>query len=67
MSNVFKVEPGFAQHFSYADKEFEIRITDDCNKLEIWEVGYENGNCVGFVDMVAEFNLKETQDERISN
>ena len=65
MSSVFKVEPGFAQHFSYADKEFEIRITDDCNKLEIWEVGYENGNCVGFVDMVAEFNLKENKDESI--
>jgi hypothetical protein len=65
MNNVFKIEPSFAQHFSYADKEFEIRITDDGNKLEIWEVGYENGNCIGFVDMVAEFNLKETQDENI--
>jgi hypothetical protein len=60
---VFKVEPGFAQHFSYADKEFEIRITDDCNKLEIWEVGYENGNCIGFVDMAAEFDLKENEDD----
>jgi len=63
MSRVFKIEPSFAQHFSYADKEFEIRITDDGNKLEIWEVGYENGNCIGFVDIVAEFNLKEKNDE----
>ena len=63
MAKVFKIEPSSTQHFSYNNKEFEIRITDDCNKLEIWEVGYENGNCVGFVDMVAEFNLKENEND----
>lgn len=61
MLRVFKIEPSSTQHFSYNNKEFEIRITDEGDKLEIWEVGYENGNCIGFVDIVAEFNLKETE------
>tara|TARA_A100001515_G_C4507009_1_gene188716 strand:- start:521 stop:715 length:195 start_codon:yes stop_codon:yes gene_type:complete len=59
MSDVFKIKPSEAQHFMYNDKEFEIRITDDGHKLEIWEVEFDlDGKTVGFRDIVAEFNIK---------
>jgi len=56
---VLKIKPSFAQHFVYNNTEFEIRITDDGDKLEIWEVEYQDGKCIGFKDIVAEFNLEE--------
>ena len=63
MSNLFKIKPSESQHFMYNDKEFEIRITDDGDKLEIWEVGFDvDGETIGFTDIVAEFNL-EVKDE----
>ncbi len=63
MSDVFKIKPSEAQHFMYKDKEFEIRITDDGDKLEIWEVEFDfNGKTIGFKDIVSEFNL-EVNDE----
>ena len=43
--------------------EFEIRVTDEGDKLEIWKVGYEDGNCIGYVDLVAEFNLEQMPRE----
>lgn len=59
MSDVFKIKPSEAQHFTYNDKEFEIRITDDGHKLEIWEVEFDlDGKTIGFKDIVAEFNIK---------
>jgi len=59
MSNVFKIKPSEAQHFMYNDTEFEIRITDDGHKLEIWEVEFNSiGKAIGFKDIVAEFNLE---------
>ena len=59
MCNVFKIKPSEAQHFMYNDIEFEIRITDDGHKLEIWEVEFDfDGKTIGFKDIVAEFNLE---------
>jgi hypothetical protein len=58
MVEVFKLEPSFARHFTHEGVEFEIRVTDEGDKLEIWEVEYENNKCIGFKDIVAEFNLE---------
>jgi hypothetical protein len=63
MNKVFKMEPGFAEDFVYDNDEFEIRVTDEGDKLEIWKVGYEDGNCIGYVDLVAEFNLEQMPRE----
>ena len=64
MSNVFKIKPSEAKHFVYNDKEFEIRITDEGDKLEIWEVEFDSsGKCIGFKDIVAEFFLEGVSDE----
>jgi len=55
----FKIEPSSAQHFMYDDKEFEIRITDEGDKLEIWEVEFDaDGKSIGFKDIITEFNLE---------
>ena len=63
MNNVFTIKPSEAQHFKYNNKEFEIRITDEGDKLEIWEVEFDvDGKAIGFKDIVAEFNL-EVSDE----
>jgi hypothetical protein len=35
MDKVFKMEPGFAEDFVYDNDEFEIRVTDEGDKLEI--------------------------------
>jgi hypothetical protein len=47
----------------YMTMKFEIRVTDEGDKLEIWKVGYEDGNCIGYVDLVAEFNLEQMPRE----
>lgn len=60
---ILKIKPSSAQHFVYKNTEFEIRITDDGDKLEIWEVEYQDGKCIGFKDIVAEFNLEGVSDE----
>ena len=63
MCNVFKIKPSEAQHFMYNDIEFEIRITDDGHKLEIWEVEFDfDGKTIGFKDIVAEFNLEVSNE-----
>ena len=63
MIKVLEIKPSSAQHFVYNNTEFEIRITDDGDKLEIWEVEYQDGKCIGFKDIVAEFDLEEENDE----
>ena len=64
MTDVFKIKPSEAKHFLYNDKEFEIRITDEGDKLEIWEVDYDSsGKCNGFKDIVAEFFLGRVSNE----
>ena len=47
------------EDFVYGNDEFEIRVTDEGDKLESWKVGYEDGNCIGYVDLVAEFDLEQ--------
>jgi hypothetical protein len=59
MNKVFKMEPSFAEEFEIGNDEFEIRVTDEGDKLEIWKIGYENGNCIGYVDLIAEFDLEQ--------
>jgi len=67
MVKTFKLEPSFAQHFTHEGVEFEIRVTDEGDKLEIWEVEYLNNKCIGFEDIVAEFNLEVSALDRIKN
>tara|TARA_B100000900_G_scaffold392474_1_gene388003 strand:+ start:495 stop:692 length:198 start_codon:yes stop_codon:yes gene_type:complete len=64
MSQVIKIKPSESKHFVYNNKEFEIRITDEGDKLEIWEVEFDSsGKCIGFKDIVAEFYLEEVKDD----
>jgi len=64
MNDVFEIKPSEAKHFVYNNKEFEIRITDEGDKLEIWEVDYDlSGKCIGFKNIVAEFYLGKVSNE----